>query len=188
MLVNSHYYAKYCLNALMASTTLSDNSSQKAICHCGRIAMTLPNPPKDISECHCSLCYKLGALWAYYPRDEVAVTTSSPAFTTLTSPASFPSQLRPIDITPITRGINTAVDEALDSYVSMDMPSDKENATFYRCAHCGALTHRWGVSKRQGDDVDESIMGVNCRLLPENEISKTKRITETCRGLDVKKE
>ncbi|KAH8164645.1 hypothetical protein CIB48_g3621 [Xylaria polymorpha] len=117
----------------MATATPSDNPTQKAICHCGRIAMTLPCPPKDISECHCSLCYKLGALWAYYPRDEVAVTTSSPAFPTSTimaSPASFPSGLRPIDVTPITRGINTAVDEALDSYVNMGVSSDKETATF----------------------------------------------------------
>ncbi|KAI8951328.1 hypothetical protein F4801DRAFT_545173 [Xylaria longipes] len=41
--------------------------------------MTLPSPSEDTSECHCSLCYKLGALWAYYPRDQVAVTTSSHA-------------------------------------------------------------------------------------------------------------
>ncbi|KAI0490659.1 hypothetical protein F4859DRAFT_520383 [Xylaria cf. heliscus] len=170
----------------MASTTSSNNPSQKATCHCGRIAVTLPNPPKDISECHCSLCYKLGALWAYYPRDQVAVTTSSPAFPTATvmaSPASLPSGPRPIDVTPITRGINTAVDEALDSYVSTDLPDGKNSATFYRCAHCGTLTHRWGVSKRRGGDVDELTMGVNCRLLPENEIAESNRISETCRAL-----
>ncbi|KAI0459841.1 hypothetical protein F5B21DRAFT_199716 [Xylaria acuta] len=168
-----------------------DNPSPKATCHCGRIAMTLPSPPKDISECHCSLCYKLGALWAYYPRDQVAVTTSSPAFltsTTITSPTSFPSGPRPTDVIPITRGINTAVDEALDSYVSTDLPCAKGSATLYRCAHCGALTHQWGVLKRRGEDVDESVTGVNCRLLPENETAETKRITETCRGADVKRE
>ncbi|KAI0201244.1 hypothetical protein F4808DRAFT_132064 [Astrocystis sublimbata] len=150
--------------------------NQKATCPCGRIAMTLPSPPMDISECHCNLCYKLGALWAYYPRDQVAVTTTSPTFPTSTStvsPAGNTSEHRDKPLVQITRGINTAVDEALESYVSL---GDENGATVYRCAHCGALTHRWGVGNRPGEDGDEALMGVNCRLLPEGSIVVTKKV------------
>ncbi|KAI1125369.1 hypothetical protein F5Y10DRAFT_247268, partial [Nemania abortiva] len=145
----------------MASTATSDNPSPKATCHCGRITVALPRPPEDINECHCSVCYKLGALWAYYPRDEVTVTTSSPVFpaSIITSPPSVLGP-RPDEVNTmnnVTRGITTAVDEALDSYVRTDPPRERRSgATFYRCAHCGSLTHWWGVSRRPGEDGDEN--------------------------------
>ncbi|KAI1822886.1 hypothetical protein F4861DRAFT_512656, partial [Xylaria intraflava] len=158
-----------------------DSSSPKATCHCRRITITLPRPPKEINECRCSLCYKLGALWAYYPRDHVTVTTSSPAFpasTTafLNSPAPETGTEAAKEAQPITRGVPTGVDEVLDSYVRADLPASRSGGgiTFYRCAHCGALTHWWGTSERLGDE-GGSIMGVNCRLLPENEISTVTR-------------
>lgn len=48
-----------------------------ATCHCGRVRAQLPSKPKRLNECHCTVCYKYGALWAYYPRPDVVVTTAS---------------------------------------------------------------------------------------------------------------
>ncbi|KAI0426172.1 hypothetical protein F5Y09DRAFT_72501 [Xylaria sp. FL1042] len=162
----------------MASTT--DPSALKASCHCGRIAIALPSPPEDINECHCSVCYKLGAMWAYYPREQVAVTASSSAFPTsiIVSPHSLSDAHEPRngDVKPITRGINTAVDEALDSYVRADLPGDRSGTTFYRCAHCGTLTHWWNASGPRRGHEDHSTMGVNCRLLPESKVEGVKRM------------
>jgi hypothetical protein len=35
-------------------------------CHCGAIRLTLPSAPEKASKCNCSLCRRLGGLWAYY--------------------------------------------------------------------------------------------------------------------------
>ena len=42
-----------------------------AKCHCGSVSVQVPEPPSQITECHCSICSKLGVLWAYYPDAEV---------------------------------------------------------------------------------------------------------------------
>ena len=33
----------------------------------------IPAPPTEITNCNCSICRRLGALWAYYPADLVTV-------------------------------------------------------------------------------------------------------------------
>lgn len=43
----------------------------KATCHCGDIAITLADQPKEVFECSCSICRRLGVLWAYYHCDDV---------------------------------------------------------------------------------------------------------------------
>jgi len=48
----------------------------KASCHCGRVSIELPSPPDKLNECRCTVCYKYGALWAYFPRDTLAVATA----------------------------------------------------------------------------------------------------------------
>ena len=42
-----------------------------ATCHCGTVQIKLPEPPAEVFECSCSICSKLGVLWAYYGRDDV---------------------------------------------------------------------------------------------------------------------
>ena len=42
-----------------------------AACHCGAVIMQLSKKPSEIFECNCSICRRLGVLWAYYPCDEV---------------------------------------------------------------------------------------------------------------------
>lgn len=50
-------------------------------CHCGAVSFTVPAAPEWLTECNCSLCRRLGALWAYY--DPTAVTIEAPGGATL---------------------------------------------------------------------------------------------------------
>jgi len=36
-------------------------------CHCGAVSLTLPSMPVTAIKCNCSLCRRVGGLWAYYP-------------------------------------------------------------------------------------------------------------------------
>jgi hypothetical protein len=40
-------------------------------CHCGGVRFTAPRPPEQLTSCNCSICRRLGGLWAYYRPDEV---------------------------------------------------------------------------------------------------------------------
>jgi len=42
-------------------------------CHCGAVTLRIPIRPTSITDCNCSICRRLGALWAYYPTDEVTI-------------------------------------------------------------------------------------------------------------------
>lgn len=44
-----------------------------ASCHCGALRIEIPAPPTEITNCNCSICRRLGALWAYYPAEQVRV-------------------------------------------------------------------------------------------------------------------
>ncbi|RKU45129.1 hypothetical protein DL546_004096 [Coniochaeta pulveracea] len=67
---------------MSSSDALPPSSSSPAkltgSCHCGRVTLELPSKPTKINECRCSICYRYGALWAYYPRNEVLVTAKEP--------------------------------------------------------------------------------------------------------------
>ncbi|XOV87987.1 MAG: GFA family protein [Pseudomonadota bacterium] len=43
----------------------------RATCHCGTVVMVLAHKPTEVFECNCSICRRLGVLWAYYPCDHV---------------------------------------------------------------------------------------------------------------------
>jgi hypothetical protein len=43
-------------------------------CHCGRVTLSVPEAPDEVTRCNCSLCTRLGALWCYYPPASVAMT------------------------------------------------------------------------------------------------------------------
>jgi len=42
-------------------------------CHCGAVRLTLPSAPEKATKCNCSLCRRLGGLWAYYEFGTVRV-------------------------------------------------------------------------------------------------------------------
>lgn len=42
----------------------------EASCHCGAVRMEIARAPETVTSCNCSICRRLGTLWAYYaPRD-----------------------------------------------------------------------------------------------------------------------
>ena len=51
----------------------------KATCHCGNIVITAGILLESITSCNCSMCYRLGALWAYYTVDQVDIKVKSEA-------------------------------------------------------------------------------------------------------------
>jgi hypothetical protein len=45
----------------------------KGRCACGTITLELARPPEWINQCDCSVCFRLGAAWGYFPTDEVTI-------------------------------------------------------------------------------------------------------------------
>jgi hypothetical protein len=45
-----------------------------ASCHCGAIKITVPSSPEHLIDCNCSICRRIGALWALYESKLVGVT------------------------------------------------------------------------------------------------------------------
>jgi hypothetical protein len=50
-------------------------------CHCGAVNFTVRQQPEWLTECNCSICRKIGALWAHYQIEDVAI--SAPADATI---------------------------------------------------------------------------------------------------------
>lgn len=46
----------------------------EAQCHCGNVRLEVTELPAQITSCNCSICNRLGALWAYYRPEKVAVS------------------------------------------------------------------------------------------------------------------
>jgi hypothetical protein len=44
-----------------------------ASCHCGAVQFSVPRRPKTLTNCNCSICRRIGGLWAYYKVSEVKV-------------------------------------------------------------------------------------------------------------------
>ena len=49
----------------------------EATCHCGNIAITASQLLESVTSCNCSMCYRIGALWAYYSSDQVVIKHKS---------------------------------------------------------------------------------------------------------------
>ena len=49
----------------------------KVVCHCGAVSIVLAQTPSEVFECSCSICRRLGVLWAYYHCDDVTVETGA---------------------------------------------------------------------------------------------------------------
>lgn len=48
-------------------------------CHCGAVKVVVPRRPDDLTNCNCSICRRLGTLWAYYPVDDVRIEAAPDA-------------------------------------------------------------------------------------------------------------
>jgi len=42
-------------------------------CHCGAVQLEVASPPTQLTSCNCSICRRLGTLWAYYPVADVRI-------------------------------------------------------------------------------------------------------------------
>lgn len=51
----------------------------EASCHCGAVKFEVPNAPESVTDCNCSICRRLGTLWAYYDPAEVVMETPEAA-------------------------------------------------------------------------------------------------------------
>ena len=45
---------------------MSEEQLLQGSCHCGAVRLTLPSAPEKATRCNCSICRRLGGLWAYY--------------------------------------------------------------------------------------------------------------------------
>ena len=43
-------------------------------CHCGAVKLAVATAPTEVTSCNCSICRRLGTLWAYYAPADVRVT------------------------------------------------------------------------------------------------------------------
>ena len=46
-----------------------------ATCHCGNIRIETSRKPSVMRECNCSICRRYGAIWAYYSRKTVKISS-----------------------------------------------------------------------------------------------------------------
>lgn len=51
----------------------------EASCHCGAVRLEVARAPDTVTDCNCSICRRLGTLWAYYRPQEVAVVAAPDA-------------------------------------------------------------------------------------------------------------
>lgn len=51
----------------------------EASCHCGAVTLDVPAPTGALTDCNCSICRRLGALWAYYNTEDVTLTGGAKA-------------------------------------------------------------------------------------------------------------
>ncbi len=43
----------------------------EASCHCGSVRIQVETAPTELTSCNCSICRRLGGLWAYYAPSQV---------------------------------------------------------------------------------------------------------------------
>lgn len=48
-------------------------------CHCGAVGVRLAQAPTEAAECNCSLCSRLGTLWAYFPIADLQILAAEGA-------------------------------------------------------------------------------------------------------------
>ena len=49
-------------------------------CHCGGVSLEVVHAPTQVTSCNCSICRRLGTLWAYYAPADVRVTGATATY------------------------------------------------------------------------------------------------------------
>ena len=50
-------------------------------CHCGAVTYRFDHAPSKTTDCNCSICRRLGALWIYAPVAQVQITGKTVGYT-----------------------------------------------------------------------------------------------------------
>jgi hypothetical protein len=58
---------------------LKNQAMLVAVCHCGAVKLTVPQSPRSLTSCDCSICRRYGTLWAYYKAANVRVAAKPEA-------------------------------------------------------------------------------------------------------------
>lgn len=51
-----------------------------ASCHCGAVRYEVATAPTQLTSCNCSICRRLGTLWAYYAPADVKITGTTATY------------------------------------------------------------------------------------------------------------
>ncbi len=54
--------------------------SVEGACHCGHVTLVVARAPTEVTSCNCSICRRLGTLWAYYAAPDVRVTGATATY------------------------------------------------------------------------------------------------------------
>ncbi len=49
-------------------------------CHCGAVRIEVDRAPVEVTSCNCSICRRLGTLWAYYAPAQVRVAGATATY------------------------------------------------------------------------------------------------------------
>jgi hypothetical protein len=50
-------------------------------CHCGKVRIELDEAPREVKQCNCSICRRLGTLWAYDSPKRIRIVEAAPTDT-----------------------------------------------------------------------------------------------------------
>jgi hypothetical protein len=56
---------------------MADPKTYTGACHCGAVAFTVELDTSTALKCNCSICTKLGAVWAFAPKDKFKLTSGA---------------------------------------------------------------------------------------------------------------
>ncbi|ORX40284.1 hypothetical protein BD324DRAFT_617182 [Kockovaella imperatae] len=134
----------------------NDPNSPKvtAACHCGSIKLTYPKPTTPLTDCQCSICIRLGGLWAYFTQSQVTIEIR-PGFHRSFSGNLIPPEGLDAHLAKEPSDFRYGLGPGVDTYSW----GDKDILTC-RCKTCGCVTH-WVPSDKWAADK----VGVNCRML-----------------------
>ena len=63
-------------------------------CHCGRVRITIPRKPDQVTHCNCTLCTKTGFQGIYYGSEELVIEGETDGYVRADSNPAFLSQRR----------------------------------------------------------------------------------------------
>jgi hypothetical protein len=52
---------------------MDESALLEGACHCGAVKLRLPAMPEKATRCNCSLCRRLGSVWAYFEPGTVRI-------------------------------------------------------------------------------------------------------------------